>query len=184
VRTFSWPVTRPITAARGHGFTLIELMVAIAVVSILLTLAVPSMRTFIVDNGISARTNDLVASLALARSEAAKRGVSAGVCASTDGTTCGSAATWSDGWLVYADSNNSGAMNSGDEVIKVETALSSGMTLTNGSSVTAVQYGPNGTPSVIAGTNFTLCKSGYKGRTIAISPSGRASSSKTSANCS
>ncbi|MDR1887811.1 MAG: GspH/FimT family pseudopilin [Zoogloeaceae bacterium] len=59
----------------SRGFTLIELMVAVALVAILLSLAVPSFRDTILKNRVSAATSDLVAALDMARSEAIKRGV-------------------------------------------------------------------------------------------------------------
>ena len=59
----------------NNGFTLIELMVTVAVLAIVLSLGVPSYRALIINNRLTAQANALVASINLARSEAIKRGV-------------------------------------------------------------------------------------------------------------
>lgn len=56
-----------------RGFTLIELIVAIAVAAILLTVAVPSLTKLIRDNRVASQTNELVALINLARNEAIRR---------------------------------------------------------------------------------------------------------------
>ncbi len=60
---------------RSSGFTLIELMVTLSVMAILATLAAPSFTSLIQNSRTTTQTNELVAALNLARSEAVKRGV-------------------------------------------------------------------------------------------------------------
>ncbi len=55
------------------GFTLIELMVALAVLGILLTVGLPSFQTMIVQQRLSSATNEVLSGIALTRSEAVKR---------------------------------------------------------------------------------------------------------------
>ncbi|MFU8819991.1 MAG: GspH/FimT family pseudopilin [Gammaproteobacteria bacterium] len=57
-----------------RGFTLLELMVAIAVLAILATVGVPSFRDLIQNNRVTTQTNELVTALNFARAEAVKRG--------------------------------------------------------------------------------------------------------------
>lgn len=59
----------------GSGFTIIELMVTIAVVAILLTLAVPSLQKIIRDNRVTSQSNEVVALINLTRNEAIRRGI-------------------------------------------------------------------------------------------------------------
>ncbi len=92
------------------GFTLLELMIGIAVLAILVTVAAPAMQNTIRNNRLTAQANDLVTAFQFARSEAIRKNGSIDICASTDGTTCaGSGTSWSDGWIVVdpdGDTNN------------------------------------------------------------------------------
>ncbi|SEI46880.1 type IV fimbrial biogenesis protein FimT [Allopseudospirillum japonicum] len=85
---------------RQTGFTFIELMITLTIFGLLSTMAVPSLRSFILNNRMSAYTSDLVHSLALARTEAIKRAVPIQVCASSDASTCSDNGDWSQGWII------------------------------------------------------------------------------------
>ena len=89
------------TLRRHSGVTLLELMVAIAVVGVLLAIGIPSFQYFILDSRRIALGNDLLASVMLARSESIKQGQPVAICASTDGATCASSSSgWNSGWIV------------------------------------------------------------------------------------
>ncbi len=91
----------------AKGFTLIELIMAIALLAIFIALAVPSFFTAIQNNRITVQSNDLLTAFHLARSEALKRNQPVVVCASEDGLTCDG--DWTDGWIVAEDSATPGA---------------------------------------------------------------------------
>ena len=80
-------------SARNAGFTLVELIITIALVAILAAIALPSFREFNIRMQVTQNTNDLVHDLNMARAEAVKRGIDVVVEANT---------TWSDGWAVKA----------------------------------------------------------------------------------
>ena len=87
------------------GFTLIELMVALAVLSILLMVAAPAFRDLIMDNKLLSESYAMRATLNNARSEALAQRMPVTVCGSTDGDTCRSSdqEDWSDGYIAFTD---------------------------------------------------------------------------------
>jgi type IV fimbrial biogenesis protein FimT len=140
---------------RNAGFTLIELIVTMALAAIILTIGVPSFRETLQNNHRATQTNEIISSFNIARSEAVKRGVQVRLCKSSDGATCNSTACdtgtgsncWEQGWIVFADSNTNGSLDSG-EIINVHSALGSNLTLRSGSAYTDwVAYAGNGTSS-------------------------------------
>ena len=98
---------------RSHGFTLVELMVTVAVIGILAVIAVPGMTALINNSRLNAQAEELVSSLQLARAEAVRRNARVTVCPSTDGSTCASSTSWS-GWVIRGHDN----VNDVDDVIR------------------------------------------------------------------
>lgn len=98
--------------APNLGFTLVELMVTIAIVAILSAIALPSFSNSIRNNRLATTTNEFIAAVNLARSEAVKSNRTGQVCASSDGATCGT--NWSDGWIVWADADGDGIPQAGE----------------------------------------------------------------------
>ena len=79
---------------KAQGFTLIELMIAIAIVAILTALALPSFQNFIRRNAVASEVNNLIGSLQTARTLALSGNFAAGVCTSkTTGVVCTGATT-------------------------------------------------------------------------------------------
>lgn len=169
-----------------NGFTLIEMMMTIAIAVILLMLAVPSFQQIIITNRLTTQTNNLISDLALARSEAIKRGARIAVCKTNSGTNCVSGAAWGDGRLVFIDGSTAGTVDGTDTVLRYSDPFSGGLTLVPQGAFTSpyIQYTATGTatPASATGT-LRLCKSGYKGRDITISTTGRVSSQETASVC-
>ena len=83
----------------SRGFTLYELMVTLAVASVIISFGVPGFQSYVQNSRAVAHTNDLVTALNLGRSEATRRGSPIDLCASTDAATCSGSNDWSTGWI-------------------------------------------------------------------------------------
>lgn len=105
-----------IRLANHGGFTLMELVITLTIASILAVAAIPSFKSFVLDNRLTAQTNDLVADLAFARSEAIKRGRNVTVCVREAGAnTCNvTAPVWHSNRLVWVDENNDGTIDTAE----------------------------------------------------------------------
>src|SRR5262249_48741731 len=84
------------------GFTLMELMVAITILSVLLCVAVPSFREAGLPSQLRAIANSMVAAAQIARSEAIKRNATVTLCVSSNGKAWGGG-NWQEGWIVVSN---------------------------------------------------------------------------------
>jgi type IV fimbrial biogenesis protein FimT len=89
---------------RARGVTLLELIMTIAIVAILATVAVPGFVEFRYDAERTAAVNGLIHALYLARSESIKRVAIVSLCRSPDGVTCANSSSgWNEGWMVFVN---------------------------------------------------------------------------------
>jgi type IV fimbrial biogenesis protein FimT len=177
--------------APSAGFTLIELMVVIAIIAIGLGIAAPSVRNLTLNAQMSAQANDLLADLALARTEAIKRNVRVAICSSSTGLACTGGtplrpAPWEVGRIVFVDANQNGSRDDGEDILRTAPEAPIGSTVAvQGDTATGeartVHYRPSGSMSPGgAPVVFTLCDERTAaagagvGRTIRINTTGRA----------
>ena len=108
-----------------RGFTLLEIIITLAVAGILLSVAAPSFSELSSDTRQSTNANRFTSAMRYARSESTKRAAPISVCARKTDTTCGS--TWANGWIIYVDREDTGTLltlDSTDEILKVADAVS------------------------------------------------------------
>jgi type IV fimbrial biogenesis protein FimT len=146
---------RKAVPSRALGFTLIELMVTVAIAAVLAGLAAPSMRDLIASNRLKSHTSALHTSLLLARSEAIKRNSRVVLCKSPDGVTCVTAGDWQQGWVVFADASNDAMLDAGELVIQKVAALSGDFLLRgDGNLVDYVSYSSTGASKLAASDTY------------------------------
>jgi len=171
--------TKEVGLRRVGGFTLIEIMVTVAVLAVLLVAAAPAMTDMVLNNRMAGLSNDLMSDLAIARSEALKRGQRVVLCKNAGNDSSCSTGLWADGWLLYLDADNDTTLDTGETILRVRQALPSGYTVTPTGIMETLVVRPVGmvTPT---GT-FKICdqRTGNFGRLITISAGGRASSAAT-----
>jgi type IV fimbrial biogenesis protein FimT len=86
-----------------QGLTLVELMVTLSLLAILMTLAVPSFNNTLASLRNSSTSNELLATMQQARSDAIRMGQRITVCSTSNGSTCSGSLDWSQGWITFVD---------------------------------------------------------------------------------
>lgn len=138
---------------RAQGFTLVELMVTVALVAILAGIGIPSFNNLVAQNRVVSAINEFHSGLRLARSEAVKRSANVVFCASSNQTSC--TGSWGSGWLVYQDADGDGTVDS-NEIIRVGDPISAGYALTFSSNTSSITFLSRGMTNNQSGT-FKLC---------------------------
>ncbi len=165
----------------SKGFTLLELMVTLAVSAILMFIAVPSFVSFIRSSQLTTQANAFFTDLSLTKSEAVKRNARVSICSSSNGTTCSGSSNWATGWVVFTDvSGVSGTLDSTDELLRTHGEIKGEATFTS-TGDTFVQFTASGYSSTYndasaTETVFTLDHSkctGDQRRVISVAPFGR-----------
>lgn len=165
----------PTPHAPSQGLTLVELMVAVVVISLLLALAVPRWGAFVARNRVIAASNAFQGTLRLARTTAIERSTNVVVCASNaSGTACGN--DWTQGWLVFLDPKNNGLITDAQQRVRVQGALPGSLRFRTDPALLRFHFAGTGFPSNT--TTFVLYSDPCQGqgaRLIALSPSGKSS---------
>ena len=185
------PMKNPLPPLRAPtlqvGFTILELMITVAVLAILLGIGVPSFQAIIRQNRLSAHTNELLSAAAIARSEAVKRGSPVTMCPA-EGDACLGDDEWSNGWIVFVDENGDpGEVDGGDIIIQRWSASSADqVAITNDDTLFITYLGSGATDLADAETVFTVapernCTDPDGARAVTVTRVGRAGSART--NC-
>lgn len=96
------------------GFTLLELVIVVAIVAILAAVAVPSMESSMKKSSVKSLQRSYLRALSYARSEAVARNKLVSICPSVDGNICDTANhDWSGGWLIFIDDGDATGFGNG-----------------------------------------------------------------------
>jgi type IV fimbrial biogenesis protein FimT len=149
------------------GFTLLELMVVLAIAGLLMAVAVPAMSDFIRNGRITGAANDVMAALHFTRSEAIKRRLPVTLCtsanainadgtANTAGATC-AASPFLTGWIAFVDTNQSGQRDAGETILLNHAPMNAQITARASVDPFAVTYLMNGFALNPNATQLVLC---------------------------
>jgi type IV fimbrial biogenesis protein FimT len=174
---------------RRRGLTLIELMVALALLALLATLAVPSFQRQIASANVTNAANELLLAASRARTEAIRLGARVTVCKSSDGTQCDTtSAGWETGWITFVDPTRNAtgpaSVDTGETVTFAVSALSGVKILGNGDLANYISYSADGRARLMNGGflagRLRVCSPSaaldddHRARDLCISSTGRA----------
>lgn len=143
------PEHKEILSNSQQGFSLIELMVTLAIAGVLMMVGIPGFNESIKSDRLTTNINGLFTSLNLARSEAIKRNIPV--------TVKKTGAQWESGWTVFTDNTGvSGVMDGTDELIRSYDAIPAGYTL-RATYTSFMTYQPTG---ISTNGSFVLCQNG------------------------
>jgi type IV fimbrial biogenesis protein FimT len=162
--------------AKGmRGFTLVELMMALAIVAVLATVALPAFGNLLGRTRQQVAMADLQASLNQARSSAVSRGMHVIACPSIDQLNCLHTTQWHHGWLLFADLDHDGRRSDDEPVIGTSQPRQEGIGILGTTGRPRIDYQSDGSAG---GTNITLTvcdrnAGAARARTLVVSASGR-----------
>ncbi|WP_163836215.1 GspH/FimT family pseudopilin [Spartinivicinus ruber] len=166
------------------GFTLIELMVTIAVLAIIAGIGIPSMSNFIDNNRMNSAKDRLAAAISLARSNAITNNTKTIICGlkTANASECSDTGEWRFGWMVFSDENNNDQYDKGTDkddgelLVRVDRLSDNSIQYAihqeaAAKTVKAFYYRPNGLAGAKIGSDkallakpltISICKSGFK----------------------
>jgi type IV fimbrial biogenesis protein FimT len=163
---------------RERGLTLVELVVAAAIVAGLMLVAGPAYERFLAYYRLRSHAQALAAALNVARSEAIKRNYRVNLCKSRDLASCDHADGFEVGWILHVDADGQGQPDPGERPLRAEPRAPEGMTIRgNGPVADFVSYTPMGHARKLNGAlqmgTFTVCSPGLSAIEVVLAHSGR-----------
>lgn len=165
------------SSSRHPGFTLVELIVTLAVTTILIAIAVPAGQAMLGRASLGSEANLLQSHLHLARSEAVKRGSDVVLCPAARPGQCDKTIEWQSGYMVFVDLDSDGNFDPGESLLHVQQPAEKRIRIRSAQSANGrkkIRYQPNGMARGYTAT-FTLCDPGGQipPKAVIISNTGR-----------
>ncbi|MGD2118890.1 MAG: GspH/FimT family pseudopilin [Chromatiales bacterium] len=156
------------------GYTLIELVTTFAVLSVVLSTAVPGFSTLLERNARTGAINQFSTSLALARAEAVKRYRRVTLCPSTDQLSCTGGFAWHEGYIVFVDDNADGEHDVDESLLALADNQSASLRILSSTGRRKITYRPSGmTPGSNTTVRFCDNDKDPNGKALIIANSGR-----------
>ena len=157
---------------QASGVSLWELLCALGLGAVVVSLAVPALRTFLLDARRTADINAFVTAVQLARSEAVKHGRRVVLCPSADGEYCADSSQWKPGWILFASDNRE--READEALLQSGNPLGAGILMRSGNYRKRIVYQPDGS-SGGSNSSFTFCDTRRRAppRVICLSNTGR-----------
>lgn len=173
----------------GGGFTLVELLIAVAIMGLLVLAAGPSYRSFIAAQQLANHAHFLAGTMNQARSEAIKSGNRVNLCKTRDRRQCADDASgWELGWILFIDEDQDGQVGPDETVIHAEGPPGNGITVRGNRPVADyVSYTSLGHARMLSGAlqmgTLVVCKPGQDALQVVLANSGRARVQSTGQRC-
>lgn len=157
------------------GMTLIELIISIAITSILTSVALPNLNDYVVQLRVDNEISRLGRLLLVARNHAINRNSNVIICPLASGSTC--SANWHEELSVFVDNNANQEFDSanGEVLIATKSAISADDILTYAKKRTKITYQATGHLFGLSNGTLRYCPKGHqdKSRAIVVARSGR-----------
>ncbi len=167
------------------GFSLLELLAALAILGVIAGIAVPSMSYLVNSKRTEATMQSFYTSMVAARSEAVARNQNVVICKSPNGIFCANTNDWEQGWLTYVDADNDGVKDITDPITASFSAVPNDITLRTGATFSnRMTFRPDGTLTEVG--TFRLCGSDQnasEAKSITINITGRPRGTDGAAVC-
>jgi type IV fimbrial biogenesis protein FimT len=152
------------------GFTLLELLIALAIAAIVAAVGVPTLGAYISEQRLQSRADALLRSLERARSEAIRRGARVDLCPG-EAACAGGALPWEAGWTIVADSARGSPM-AAERAAEAGITIRGNRPLADYVSYTSAGHARRFDGALQMGT-FTVCAPGQRMRKVILASSGR-----------
>jgi type IV fimbrial biogenesis protein FimT len=141
------------------GFTMMELIVVLAIVSIVSLIAMPDGSQYRNDTRLRAATNDMVVAMQASRAEAVGRNAATTICVkNADSTNCAGSAGWHEGWIIFVDPDQDANVDGGEEIVQIHDPLQGKLTMYGTSGIDKdITFRASGQTSITSTQTLIAC---------------------------